>query len=72
VPFNHSMAPSETVSTSKSYYFCIKGHGGHGADNGADNGALPYGTSDIDRVRDYLITSVSTLPIYILSVLLLY
>ena len=32
-PYNHLMAPSETVSTSKSYYFCIKGHGGHGTDN---------------------------------------
>ena len=32
VPYNHLMAPSETVSTSKSYYFCIKGHVGHGTD----------------------------------------
>ena len=60
VPYNHLMAPSETVSTSKSYYFCIKGHVGHGTDTK---------TSELDRVRDFLITSVSTLPIYIICII---
>ena len=60
VPYNHLMAPSETVSTSKSYYFCIKGHVGHGTD---------INTSELDRVHDFLITSVSTLPIYIICII---